>query len=295
MCRGGSRNRAIPRSTMSAFEDYDVVSRNYDANRGPIGLETVSAFIQFYTNKPLQELHVFDAGCGTGNYTKALLELGVGQVTMVDASPGMIMKAKEKLNDEFEKGRVKFVENLLPSLPFPDDTFDVVMFNMVLHHLDKHRENNTDEYPNITTAMKEASRVLRKGGVVSITTTLRGQFQKGVWNYQLHEEITLIYAPILQTSDFNKKAFAEAGIDMKQKLSLLDVPLVTNHDFYEGPLHKEWRDSDSYWSYATEAEVDEVKKRIWAMKKAGTLEEWCKEHDKTSTNGAITVIIGTVL
>lgn len=79
-----------------------------------------------------QDLHVLDAGCGTGNYAKALLDFGVGSVTLLDASRGMLDKAREKLADEIASGRVKeVVETAMPPLPFPDASFDVVMFNLV--------------------------------------------------------------------------------------------------------------------------------------------------------------------
>lgn len=73
-----------------------------------------------------------DAGCGTGNYAKALIEYGVGNVTLLDASSGMLEKARVKLADEIKSGKVKdVVEATMPPIPFPDGTFDAVMFNLV--------------------------------------------------------------------------------------------------------------------------------------------------------------------
>ena len=80
----------------------------------------------------VQELHLLDAGCGTGNYSKALIELGVGKVTLMDANEGMLGVAKEKLRNEMEKGVVEHVvEAKVPPLPFKDGSFDVVFFSVV--------------------------------------------------------------------------------------------------------------------------------------------------------------------
>ena len=84
----------------------------------------------------LQELHILDAGCGTGNYTKALLDAGLGHVTMFDASSGMLQKARDKVSAELSAGRVVDInEGRLPTLPYPDSKFDAVIFSLVNHIL----------------------------------------------------------------------------------------------------------------------------------------------------------------
>ena len=72
---------------------------------------------------------MLDAGCGTGNYSKDLLEMGLGHVTMLDASEGMLNKARVKM--EPFKDKVTIKQGVLPDLPFPNGTFDMVMFNLV--------------------------------------------------------------------------------------------------------------------------------------------------------------------
>ena len=75
---------------------------------------------------------MLDAGCGTGNYAKALIEFGVGKITLLDASKDMLDVAKEKLKTEIEKGIVdQVIEAKMPPLPFEDGKFDVVLFSLV--------------------------------------------------------------------------------------------------------------------------------------------------------------------
>ena len=45
----------------------------------------------------LFQVVLLEAGCGTGNYSLGLLENGIGSVTMIDGSKGMLQKAEEKV------------------------------------------------------------------------------------------------------------------------------------------------------------------------------------------------------
>lgn len=69
---------------------------------------------------------MLDAGCGTGIYSKALIDYGVGKVTLLDGSPDMLNVAKDKLKDEIDKKVVdKAVEVKMPALPFDNGSFDI--------------------------------------------------------------------------------------------------------------------------------------------------------------------------
>ena len=79
-----------------------------------------------------QELHVLDAGCGTGNYAKELIELGVGKITLLDACSKMLSVAKDKLKDAIDTKIIdEVVEATLPAIPFEDGSFDVVLYSLV--------------------------------------------------------------------------------------------------------------------------------------------------------------------
>ena len=80
----------------------------------------------------LQDVHILDAGCGTGNYSKALLQLGVGKISMFDASMGMLKQAENKLRLFIDEGRVgELSQGILPKIPFESNQFDAIMFNCV--------------------------------------------------------------------------------------------------------------------------------------------------------------------
>ena len=79
-----------------------------------------------------QDIHVLDAGCGSGQYAKVLVDMGVGKISLLDASTEMLNIAKDKLKDAIQHNIVDAcVEAVLPDLPFEDGIFDAVMYNQV--------------------------------------------------------------------------------------------------------------------------------------------------------------------
>jgi ubiquinone/menaquinone biosynthesis C-methylase UbiE len=93
-----------------------------------------------------------ELGCGTGFFLLNLKQAGIleeGHVT--DISPGMVEVAQRNARGlGFEvKGRVADAE----TLPYDDDTFDLVVGHAVLHHI-----------PDVELALREVIRVLRPGG-----------------------------------------------------------------------------------------------------------------------------------
>ncbi|SDJ29355.1 Methyltransferase domain-containing protein [Frankineae bacterium MT45] len=93
-----------------------------------------------------------ELGCGTGFFLLNLKLAGVieeGHVT--DLSPGMVEVAQRNARSlGFEvQGRVADAERL----PYPDDTFDLVVGHAVLHHI-----------PDLDLAFGEILRVLKPGG-----------------------------------------------------------------------------------------------------------------------------------
>ena len=52
---------------MSTYENYNQTSVHYDQTRTPIGVEIILGCL-VSMGKPLSEMVVLDAGCGTGAY-----------------------------------------------------------------------------------------------------------------------------------------------------------------------------------------------------------------------------------
>ena len=89
---------------MSTIHDYDANASGYEEMRVPAGVNHILGALHVKLDKPLSEIRVLDAGCGTGNYAKELLDAGVGHVDMLDASNGMLTIARTKLKKYVDDG-----------------------------------------------------------------------------------------------------------------------------------------------------------------------------------------------
>lgn len=134
---------------------YDLWSDIYD--------ETPNVVLETEGDMPLEMLgeiegkRILDAGCGTGRWSIRLADKGA-EVYGLDFSEGMISKARKKageigLDIDFRQ------HDLTERLPFDDLFFDDILCSTVIESIQ-----------NIRPLFEEFGRVLRKDGVLVITT-----------------------------------------------------------------------------------------------------------------------------
>lgn len=103
-------------------------------------------------DEPLPYGRALELGCGTGFFLLNLMQGGIatkGSVT--DLSPGMVkvaLRNAENLGLDVD-GRVADAE----TIPYEDNTFDLVVGHAVLHHI-----------PDVEKSLREVLRVLKPGG-----------------------------------------------------------------------------------------------------------------------------------
>ncbi len=136
--------------------DYTIFSDDYSGQNGynpdadlglGCGIPTTFAAIK-------NGDHLLDLGSGAGNdcFVARALVGEEGKITGLDFTDAMITKANEN-NLKLGFTNVEFVRGDIEEMPFPDDTFDVIVSNCVLNLVpDKHK------------AFRQMMRVLKPGG-----------------------------------------------------------------------------------------------------------------------------------
>lgn len=136
---------------MNVQEAYNNWAAQYDTNLNKTrdleatSLRTMLADISFD--------RCLEIGCGTGKNTVWLVEKAT-QVTAVDLSPEMLVKAREKINSS----NVNFVQaDITKPWSFVNGAFDLVTFSLVLEHIE-----------NLSAIFEKTAAALNSGGHVYI-------------------------------------------------------------------------------------------------------------------------------
>ena len=113
------------------------------------------------------ELNVLELGCGTGELWKSNLNSinKMKQLIITDFSNDMVETTKLVIGN---RDNVNYERMDIQNISFENETFDIVIANMLLHHV-----NDIDK------AISEVNRVLKKGGIFYCATF----GENGVVNY----------------------------------------------------------------------------------------------------------------
>ena len=107
---------------------------------------------------PTAGQRILDIGCGTGTLAIELKRRQPGAtVTGLDADPEMIEQARAK--SERAGKDLELTQGFSTALPYPDESFDLVLSTLFFHHLDPAPKRQT---------VREIGRVLRRGGELHV-------------------------------------------------------------------------------------------------------------------------------
>ena len=132
----------------------------------------------FYENRAIERLvkygdfqnarYVFEFGCGTGKFARDLLENHLSEKSQylgIDLSKTMFDLTYQKLKPYGNRAVVE-LSNGTTELPFPDKSFDRFVSNYVLDILSESEINRI---------FSEANRILRKNGLICLTSLTFGE------------------------------------------------------------------------------------------------------------------------
>jgi len=153
-----------PIAEMDAVSQYDKGAKCYM-------MPEYKYFVWKILRKGIKGGTVLDIGTGSG-----LLAIELGKVKgchfniiAIDISPNMIRKAIENARRAGVEDRIKFLVSTAAAIPFPDNSFDLVMSYASLHH-----------WREPVTVFNEVERVVKETGSLIIRDNKR-VYQNPFW------------------------------------------------------------------------------------------------------------------
>lgn len=275
---------------MSSYEDYSQTSQSYDDTRMAVGIEIILGALAT-VGRPLAELTLLDAGCGTGSYSAALIDQ-VGRIVGVDANREMLRQASAKLGLAIARGQVSLHPAGIDSLPLAESSVDAVMVNQVLHHLG---DDAASGWASTRRVVQELARVTRPGGVLTINTCSHEQLRHGWWYVSLMpgtaQDMCERHVPLDELGGMLRAS----GFDLRARYVPVDAVLQGAH--YRdglGPTREAWRRGDSAWARVKPEELERINTRLLDLHAAGELEAFVQGLDARRQHiGQVTFLVAT--
>lgn len=118
-------------------------------------------------NAASPEVAVVDLGCGPATVLQKISRLRPDlSLTGVDIDERMLTTARRRLPD------ARFLQGSIDAVPIEDQTADIVISSMVFHHL---------EPPIKQGALREARRILKRGGLFLMSDFSKPINRRGAW------------------------------------------------------------------------------------------------------------------
>jgi ubiquinone/menaquinone biosynthesis C-methylase UbiE len=160
-------------SSEAQIETLASREKDFYNEKGATSYHTVRRWIwralgEFRRNAEIKNFYdpsgkvVLDYGCGPGYLTKYLIDNGAVSVTGIDVSDGEIEQARARAEQDGVQDRTRFEVADAHRTDFPDNSFDLIVGDSILHHLD------------LRVALAEIRRILRPGG--------RAVFMEPMWH-----------------------------------------------------------------------------------------------------------------
>ena len=170
---------------------YNSIGVGYDNTRKPDPYLANRMFELIQSENPNAKF--LDVGCGTGNYTSVLSDMGLS-ITGIEPSSEMLEKAKTK------NPNISWLQGTAENIPITDKSIDGVLVSLTMHH-----------WHDLNKGFSEISRVLKKNGKAVLFTTYPEQTEMYWLNHYFPQMIVDSIA-ILPTKSAIENATNLAGM-----------------------------------------------------------------------------------
>ena len=160
------------------------------------------AFIDKHFDRFKTDSYFCDLGFGPGVLTAFILQQDASwRAAGVDISKDCLRHAERLLKKKEVLGRSELSVADVRSLPYPDDTFDVVVAVEVLEHI-----------PDPEVGLAEAMRVLKPGGYAVTALPVQLPLLMHLYDFDTPDEVLALYEEVgLEVVDFEAKEFQLQG------------------------------------------------------------------------------------
>lgn len=145
---------------------FDEIACDYDAaiERCVPRYREMLEHLVAYVPEDLAPERICELGCGTGNLTRvAAARWPDAELTLVDMAAEMLAACRQGLG---ARKSLTLVEADFDELDFPDDSFDLVLSSISIHHLNHEQKGRL---------FAKTRRWLTAGGVLTFSDQMRGQ------------------------------------------------------------------------------------------------------------------------
>lgn len=176
---------------------YYPISEHLNYISFPPALER-KAFIGKHLDRFEEKSEFCDLGFGPAVLTAFILQQNTSwQVEGVDISHDCLHHAQRLLTRKGVIGRGKLSVGDVRTLPYPNDTFDVVIAIEVLEHI-----------PDPEAGLSEAMRVLKPGGYAITALPVQLPLMMHLYDFDTPDEVLALYKKVgLEVIDFETKEF----------------------------------------------------------------------------------------
>jgi len=247
------------------MDRYDRIGIGYDTTRKADDYLAQRMF--HFLDAANQEMLCLDVGCGTGNYTTVLHEMGL-EFIGIDPSEEMLVKAREKTPSiRWERGSAE-------NIALTAESVDRVLISLSIHHWER-----------LNDGFSEVSRVLKKNGKLVLFTTLPNQ-TRAYWLHHYFPKMIEDSIKILPALDEIESAFEQAGLTIIEREPYFVQPDLQDWFLYSGKHNPEmyFREEvrKGISSFALLANQPEVEKGLEHMRNdidSGNIEQVMKAHE----------------